>query len=98
MSVTKPVELTIHADRLFVDTLTAEGGKLRFDAVANADQPVDGTITQDELKAAQLSAVPNMPYVVGQATDVKTLADFVAAAGRNIGHYRGDGDCTVQAR
>lgn len=95
---TEAVELSIHADHLFLDSLTAESGKLRFDALANADKPVDGTITQDELKNVQLSAVPSMPYVVGGATEVKTLADFVLAASRNIGHYRGGGECTVKAR
>jgi len=91
---TETVELTMRGDHLFLDNLASSDAKLRFEAIASADSPTDGTISLEELSKVSLSTIPGMPYGAGGSSEVKTLKDFVFASSRTLGHYRGDGECT----
>lgn len=93
------VELTIHGDHLFYDDVADPDAKLRFEPLAAADtSPADGVVTLDELKAVNLTALPLGQYGTGSAANVKTLADFVGALTRSLGHFQGEGHCTARAR
>ncbi len=95
---TETVELSVHAEHLFLDSLTDESSKLRFDDLANADKtPADGTISLDELANVSLSSL-STSYGTGGNASVKSLKDYLLMATRTLGHYRGDGECTMQAR
>lgn len=92
---TDEVQLTIHGDHLYYDDLQAANAKMRFQAIADADADMDGKITQAELGMVRLTAIPkaNGAYGTGGAAGVNTLADYVAALSRTVGHYRGEGEC-----
>ena len=90
------VQLTIHGDHLFYDDLASEDALLRFDHMAAADADMDGVVTLDELDAVDLATIPTGEgtYGVG-AGDVDTLGEFVRASTRTLGHFNGEGHCTV---
>ncbi len=81
------LQLTIHADHLFGDSLVSEDPKLLFGPLAAADADEDGVITITELKDAGIGA-----YDPGNK-DIKNLWDFVRAQAENIGHVNGEGHC-----
>ena len=90
-------ELTIHGDRLFYDRLepgSAVMTTLRFDAIAEADADDDGLVTLEELDASPLDL---NRYAV-EALEAATLGDFVRELARGLGHFNGNGECTVIAR
>jgi len=92
---TDTMQLTTHGDHLYYDDLQSPEAKVRFDAIANADKNNDGTVTMEELasvKRAELRTA-EAPYGVGAAANINTLADFVTALTRTIGHFRGEGEC-----
>lgn len=81
------VEITVHADHLFYDSLVAEEPALRFDAIAAADSDADGMITQEELAATDLGA-----YDPGNLS-IDDLWSFLAAQAATMGHVDGEGHC-----
>lgn len=93
------VELTIHGDHLYYDDLQSPNAKRRFDAIADADKDMDGTITLDELTAEKLVAIDPMKgaYGTGAASDINDLGAYVRALSRTVGHFRGEGECFATA-
>lgn len=97
---TDTMQLTTHGDHLYYDDLQSPEAKVRFDAIANADADNDGTVTMAELanvKRATLHTAET-PYGVGAAANINTLADFITALSRTIGHFRGEGECFASAK
>lgn len=93
-------ELTTHGDHLYYDRLQsgddAKPTMLRFDEKAAADNaPIgngDGDVSLDELCKANIDpSVYNFSGYPGA-----TLGDFVISLARTIGHFRGEGECTVK--
>ncbi|MRG95108.1 hypothetical protein [Polyangium spumosum] len=89
------VELTIHGDHLFYDDLQSPTAKLRFDALASADENGDGEVTLAELAAKKLVDIDpaDGAYGTGAAGDVNDLGAFVTDLSRTVGHFRGEGEC-----
>jgi hypothetical protein len=90
------VELTTHGDHLFYDRLQASPDpsimtSLRFDALAAADANADGEVTLEELNATPLDVLLYDPSGLGAATH----GAFVSQLARTVGHFRGEGECTV---
>jgi hypothetical protein len=90
------VELTTHGDHLFYDRLQSSPDpsvvtSLRFDALAAADANADGAVTLEELNAKPLDVRLYDPSGLGAATH----GAFVSSLARTIGHFRGEGECTV---
>lgn len=92
---TDTAELTIHGDHFFYDDLASPDAKRRFDAIAEADANMDGAVTLEELAQVKLASIDASkgPYGTGSASGVVTLADFVTALSRTVGHFRGEGEC-----
>jgi hypothetical protein len=91
-------ELTTHGDHLFYDRLQSSPDpsvptSLRFEGLAAADADADGTITLEELDATPLDVRTYDPSGLGAAT----LGAFVTRLARTVGHFRGEGECTVRA-
>lgn len=89
-------QLTTHGDHLFYDRLQASPDpsvqtSLRFEGLAAADADEDGTITLEELNATPLDVRVYDPSGLGAAT----LGAFVTSLARTVGHFRGEGECTV---
>jgi hypothetical protein len=92
------VELTTHGDHLYYDRLQASPDpaivtSLRFDTIALADKDDDGEITLEELNAAPL----NLELYDPSGLRAATQGAFIASLARTIGHFRGEGECTVSA-
>jgi hypothetical protein len=96
------VQLTIHGDHLFFDDLQSPEAKMRFDAMAAADNlgiaGADGQVTLEELAAVDLTELPPDQYGTGGVGNVRNLRDFVTALVRTVGHFRGEGECSPQSR
>lgn len=93
---TSEVELTTHGDHLFYDRLQSSPDpsvvtSLRFDALAAADADADGEVTLEELTATPIDVRLYDPSGLG-ATN---YGAFVTQLGRTVGHFRGEGECTV---
>ena len=91
------VQLTTHGDHLFYDRLQASPDpeietSLRFDTLAAADANDDGEITLEELSAAPLNVELYDPSGLGAANQ----GAFVTSLARTVGHFRGEGECTVR--
>ena len=91
-------ELTTHGDHLFYDRLMASPDpavqtSLRFDEKAAADADGDGEITLEELAAARLDVRLYDP----SGLDAPTLGAFVTSLTRTVGHFRGEGECSIAA-
>lgn len=89
-------ELTTHGDHLYYDRLKASPDSsiqtsLRFDEKAAADANGDGEITLAELDAAPIDVTTYDP----SGFDAPTLGAFMKALARTVGHFRGEGECTV---
>lgn len=93
-------ELTIHGDHLFYDRLEASpdpvvATSLRFDEIARADDAptgnADGEVALEELGARPIDVTKYDP----SGLRAPTLGAFVTALSRTIGHFRGEGECTV---
>ena len=92
------VQLTTHGDHLFYDRLQASPDPaiqtaLRFESLAAADQDEDGEVTLEELNSAPLNVRLYDPSGLRAAT----LGAFVTSLARTIGHFRGEGECTISA-
>lgn len=81
------VQITVHADHLFYDSLVAEEPALRFEAFAAADSDDDGVISEAELAAAELGA-----YDPGNL-EIDDLWAFLSAQAQTMGHVDGEGHC-----
>lgn len=89
-------ELTTHGDHFFYDRLQSSPDpairtSLRFEAMAAADADGDGEVTLDELDAALIDVTAYDP----SGFAAPTLGAFVRSLARTVGHYRGEGECTV---
>jgi len=92
------VELTTHGDHLYYDRLQASSDpaiptSLRFDTLAEADEDKDGELTLEELDAAPLNVKLYDPSGLGAVTQ----GAFVTSLARTVGHFRGEGECTISA-
>lgn len=95
-NATVEAQLTTHGDHLFYDRLQASpdpaiATSLRFDAIAAADTNDDGEVTLAELDAKLLDVRSYDPSGLGAATH----GAFVTALARTVGHFRGEGECTI---
>lgn len=91
-------QLTTHGDHLFYDRLQASPDpairtSLRFDTLAAADANDDGDITLAELEATPLDVRLYDPSGLGAAN----FGAFVTSLARTVGHFRGEGECTISA-
>lgn len=83
-------------DHLFYDRLQSSPDpsvvtSLRFDALAAADANADGEVTLEELNATPIDVRLYDPSGLGAAT----YGAFVTQLARTVGHFRGEGECTV---
>lgn len=93
-----PVQLTTHGDHFYYDRLQASPNpavptSLRFDAIAQADRDQDGEVTLEELNATLL----DVRVYDRSGLPAFTLGGFIASLARTIGHFRGEGECTISA-
>jgi hypothetical protein len=89
-------QLTTHGDHLFYDRLQASADparatSLRFDALAEADADGDGEVTLAELEARPLDVRLYDPSGLGAVN----FGAFVTSLARTVGHFRGEGECTI---
>ncbi len=84
------VELTMHADHLFIDDLQV-GGEVAFEAIADADADGDGAVTPLELDGTSLNGLAR--YQTGGRRDIDTLWKFIGAASLTMAHVNGEGMC-----
>jgi len=89
-------ELTTHGDHFFYDRLKASPDPavatvLRFDEKAIADANNDNDVTQSELNALAIDVRKYDP----SGFDAPTLGAFMTALARTVGHYRGEGECSI---
>jgi len=98
------LQLTTHGDHLFYDRLQESPNpaivtSLRFDTLAAADADEDGEITLEELNAADLfvESCSDKPVACYDPSGFKapTQGAFVSSLARTIGHFRGEGECTI---
>lgn len=82
------VQITIHADHLFHDSLVADSPQVLFQAIADADTDENGEVTQAELEAADIGS-----YDPGSEGGVDSLWAFLVAQSKTIGHIDGEGHC-----
>lgn len=100
------LQLTTHGDHLYYDRLQASPNpavvtSLRFDTLAAADADDDGEITLTELDAAALNTAScsdkPLPCYDPSGLGAATQGAFTASLARTIGHFRGEGECTIEA-
>jgi len=89
-------ELTTHGDHLYYDRLMASPNpaiktSLRFDEKAAADANNDGDITLEELDATPIDVRLYDP----SGLDAPSLGAFMTSLARTVGHFRGEGKCTI---
>ncbi len=96
------VDVTLHAEALFVDSVTAANPALRFDAIASADAlgNGDGEVTLDELSQVPLTDLQtDAAYVEGDAgVGLWTnLEDFIyLGAAPGVARFQDTGKCTLR--
>lgn len=89
---TVPVELSIHGDHLFLDSLSGEEPNLVFEPFAGADANGDFVIDVDELAAVEVdSTILNASAVSG----INTVLDYLLFQAATVGHINGEGHCTM---
>lgn len=89
-------ELTTHGDHFFYDRLMASPDPelptaLRFEAMAAADADGDGEITLEELDETPIDVRLYDP----SGLDAPSLGAFVTSLTRTVGHFRGEGECSI---
>jgi hypothetical protein len=89
-------ELTTHGDHLYYDRLKASPDPavktvLRFDEKAAADRDHDGEISLAELNATPIDVRKYDP----SGFDAPTLGAFMTSLARTVGHFRGEGECSI---
>jgi len=93
-------QLTTHGDHLFYDSLqsgdNAKPTAIRFEEKAAADDGPngdgDGDITLHEICQEDIDTDVYNPSGLPGAT----IGDFVISLARTIGHFRGEGECTIK--
>jgi hypothetical protein len=96
------VDVTLHAEALFVESVTDPNPALRFDAIASADAlgNNDGEVTLDELSQVPLTDLQNdMAYTEGDAgVGVwMNLEDFIyLGAAPGVARFQETGKCTLR--
>ena len=97
---TDTTELTTHGDHFYYDRLQASPDpaiktSLRFDEKAAADDEPngngDGEITMEEMLKLPIDIENYDPSGLPAAT----IGEFVTSLARTIGHFRGEGECTI---
>lgn len=93
-------ELTTHGDHFYYDRLQASPDpavktRLRFDLVAKADDDGngDGEVTLEELDAEPIDVNTYDP----SGFSATKIGEFIRALARTVGHFRGEGECTISA-
>ena len=93
-------ELTTHGDHFFYDRLQASPDpaiktSLRFDEKAAADDKPNGDGDGD-ITVAEMSKLPiDVTKYDPSGLRAPTIGAFVTALARTIGHFRGEGECTI---
>jgi hypothetical protein len=93
-------ELTTHGDHFFYDRLQASPDpaietSLRFDEKAAADDEPNGDGDGD-ITIAEMSKLPiDVTRYDPSGLRAPTIGAFVTALARTIGHFRGEGECTI---
>jgi len=82
------LELTLHGDHFFFDSLVSGEPAVVFQALADADTDGDDVISTAELQAADIGA-----YDPGSAADVTDLWGWLGAQSVLVGHVDGEGHC-----
>lgn len=90
------VQLTTHGDHLFYDRLQASADpavatSLRFQSIADADKDDDGEVTLEELAVTPL----DVRLYDRSGLPASNLGDFIRSSTRTVGHFRGEGECSV---
>jgi len=89
------IELTIHGDHLFYNSLTNPEAGLAFQALADADADGDGAVTTQELNAVSADAFKALDnYDVG-SLPVDDLYGYLEAQSATLGHIDGEGHCDI---
>jgi hypothetical protein len=93
-------ELTTHGDHFFYDRLQespdpALKTSLRFDEKAAADEAetgnADGEVTLQEMSELAIDISKYNP----SGLHAPTIGAFVTSLARTVGHFRGEGECTI---
>lgn len=82
------IEITIHGDHLFMDSLVSEEPSLRAQLIA--DSAVEGSINNVALTAKSIASEEF--YQVGNLP-IENLFEFIAEQFDRIGHVNGEGHC-----
>jgi hypothetical protein len=85
---TGTLQITVHADHLFYDSLVAEEPQILFQPLADVDTNDDGKITQEELAVTDIEA-----YDPGSEGGIDDLWMWLTAQSRTLGHVDGEGHC-----
>lgn len=85
------LELTIHADHFFFDSLVGSDPQVLFQALADADTGEGNNITPTHLAAADIGS-----YDPGNES-IDNLWDWLSAQVRTLGHIDGEGHCAFEA-
>lgn len=98
-NATLTAELTTHGDHLYYDRLQSSPDpavptSLRFDAIAGAAEG-RSEITLDDLDAVSMATLVGTYDLSGFRA--RTLREFVTHLARTVGHFRGEGECDVEA-
>jgi hypothetical protein len=90
------IQLTIHGDHFFYNSLTNPEAGLAFQTLADADADGDGEVTMDELEAFGGDAFKALDnYDVGDLP-VENLYDYLQEQSATLGHIDGEGHCEVE--
>ncbi len=88
------MQITIHGDHLFMDSLVEEEPSLRFQAIAEADADGDGQVTAEELQAVSGTAFQALDhYDVAPESGIDDLWAYLAYLATTVGHIDGEGHC-----
>ncbi|MBK8012945.1 MAG: hypothetical protein IPK13_16515 [Deltaproteobacteria bacterium] len=82
------LQVTIHADHLFYDSLVSSTPQLLFQPLADADQNDDGNVTEEELAAQDIGN-----YDPGSEDGIDDLWTWLNALASTLGHVDGEGHC-----
>ena len=98
----RTVSITIHADHLFFNGFAEgnESGVTRLAQwLADCDLNLDGTVTEDELKAIAPGQLPQIDerFQLGGSplTPLDTMARYVESQLMTQGHFQGEGECPM---
>jgi hypothetical protein len=99
------VNVVVHAEALFAESIMDPNSALRFDAIASADAlgNADGEVTFDELRLVMLTDLQGGDAYVPNKTNQdigllwSTLEDFIyLGAAPNVARFQGTGACDAE--